>query len=230
MLLSRIFKKTASFLLILLISYSAANAQFWVDTESGLVLGTPYNRISIPNTGGTRFDLGKENFEIQPIAFFRGRIGYTFNDRHTVTALYAPLTATYKGQFDQAVTFNGLNFSSEQPIMAKYQFNSYRLTYRYGLVRREKFRLDIGFTAKIRDADVRLISANQDSHFSNVGFVPLLNLVVEYRPTDHWRVMLEVDALAGGPDRAEDIFLGLGYQLSPALGIRAGYRVVEGGA
>lgn len=230
MLLSRITKTSISLLLLTFIVTSAANAQFWVDAESGLVLGTPYNRISRPNTGGTQFDLGKENFEIQPIAFFRGRIGYTWKDRHTVTALYAPLTATYKGQFNQAVTFNGLNFSPEQPITAKYQFNSYRLTYRYGLVRREKFRLDVGFTGKIRDADVRLIFADQDTHFSNVGFVPLLNLVIEYRPTYRWRVILEADALAGGPGRAEDVFLGLNYQVAPKLGIRAGYRVVEGGA
>ncbi len=230
MLRSRFFKFSVPLLLICSLSHYSVNAQLWVDAESGLVLGTPYNKISIPNGAGTEFDLGQDNFEIQPIAFFRGRIGYTWNDRHTITALYAPLTATYKGQFNEGVTFNGQNFSPEQPITAKYQFNSYRLTYRYGLVRREHFRLDLGFTGKIRDADVRMISNTQDTHFSNVGFVPLLNLMVEYLPSDRWRFMLEADALAGGPGRAEDVFLGLVYQASPALGIRAGYRVVEGGA
>ncbi|MBU1821446.1 MAG: hypothetical protein KKG00_08040 [Bacteroidetes bacterium] len=208
---------------------SGAHAQFWVDVESGLVLGTPYNKISIPNQTGTRFDLG-QGFEIQPIPFFRGRIGYTFNDRHTLTALYAPLTATYEGEFDRVVNYNGLAFAPEQPITAKYRFNSYRLTYRYGLVRGERFRLGVGFMGKIRDAWVRLISPTQDTYFDNVGFVPLLNILAEYRPTDRWRVLLEVDALAGGPGRAEDVFLGVGYMLAPGLGLRAGYRVVEGGA
>ncbi len=94
----------------------------------------------------------------------------------------------------------------------------------------ERFRLGVGFTAKIRDADIRLISSTQDTHFSNVGFVPLLNLLLEYRPSDCWRVLLEADALAGGPGRAEDVFLGLGYKVTPKIGLWAGYRVVEGGA
>ena len=58
-----------------------------------------------------------------------------------------------------------------------------------------------------------------------------LNLLAVYRPAGRWQVLLEADALAGaGPGRAEDVFLGLGYQVSPAFGLRAGYRVVEGGA
>lgn len=217
------------FQLLILLSGTSTYAQLWVDAESGAVLGTPYNKISIPNDGGTRFDLGKE-FKITPIAFYRLRLGYTINDRHTITALYAPLTATYEGEFDRTITFNQQNFAPKQPITAKYQFNSYRLTYRYGLVRGERFRLGVGFTAKIRDADIRLISATQDTHFSNVGFVPLLNLLLEYRPSERWRVLLEADALAGGPGRAEDVFLGLGYKVTPKIGLRAGYRVVEGGA
>lgn len=216
-------------LLFALVSITTTHAQLWIDAEAGLVLGTPYNKISIPNESGTRFDLGKE-FKIQPIANYRLRLGYTFNDRHTITALYAPLTATYEGEFDRQVRFNQQSFSPNQPVTANYQFNSYRLTYRYGLVRGERFRLGVGFTAKIRDADIRLISDTQDTHFSNVGFVPLLNLLLEYRPANRWRILLEADALAGGPGRAEDVFLGLGYQFSPGFGLRAGYRVVEGGA
>ncbi|MFB9295776.1 hypothetical protein [Persicitalea jodogahamensis] len=224
-------KKSFYFLICFLIPLSAAQAQFWMDLEGGLVLGTPYNRISIPNTGGTQFDLGKNNFEVQPLAYSRVRLGVTFNDRHTITALYAPLTATYKGQFDQVVNFNGLAYAPNEAITAKYQFNSYRLTYRYAIVRSERFRLGVGLTAKIRDADVRLISDSQDTHFSNVGFVPLLNIFSMYRLSNRWRIMLEADALAGaGPGRAEDVFLGLGYDFGPKFGLRAGYRVVEGGA
>jgi hypothetical protein len=69
---------------------------------------------------------------------------------------------------------------------------------------------------------VRLISATQDTHFSNVGFVSLLNILAEYRAGERWRVLLEADALAGEPGRAEDVFLGLGYKVTPKLGLRAG--------
>jgi len=224
--------KTAfKLLLCIIFATSSAHAQFWIDVESGLVLGTPYNKISIPNAGGTEFDLGQQNFEIQPISFLRARIGVTWNDRHTITALYAPLTATYKGQFNEVVNFNGLAYAPNEAITAKYQFNSYRLTYRYALIKNKKFQLGVGLTAKIRDADVRLISDTQDTHFSNVGFVPLLNIFSVLSLSEHWRLMLEADALAGaGPGRAEDVFLGLGYDFGPKFGLRAGYRVVEGGA
>lgn len=224
--------KTAfKLLLCIIFATSSAHAQFWIDVESGLVLGTPYNKISIPNAGGTEFDLGQQNFEIQPISFLRARIGVTWNDRHTITALYAPLTATYKGQFNEVVNFNGLAYTPNEAITAKYQFNSYRLTYRYALIKNKKFQLGVGLTAKIRDADVRLISDTQDTHFSNVGFVPLLNIFSVLSLSEHWRLMLEADALAGaGPGRAEDVFLGLGYDFGPKFGLRAGYRVVEGGA
>ena len=224
-------KKDFNFLVCLVFTTLNAHAQFWMDFESGLVLGTPYNKISIPNAGGTQFDLGGSNFEVQPLAFARARIGVTYNDRHTFTALYAPLTATYKGQFDQVVNFNGLAFAPNEAITANYQFNSYRLTYRYAIVRSKRLRLGVGFTAKIRDADVRLTSDTQDTHFSNVGFVPLLNIFSIYRLSNRWRIMLEADALAGlGPGRAEDVFLGLGYEFGPKFGLRAGYRMVEGGA
>jgi hypothetical protein len=198
------------FLLLTLLSAGPlAQAQVWADVESGLVFGTPYNRIQIPNGQGTRFDLGRE-LTVQPLAYFRGRLGVTFRDRHTFTALYAPLTATYTGQFAREVLYNNVRFAPDQDVTARYRFNSYRLTYRYGLVRGERFRLGLGFTAKIRDANVRLFSATQDTNFDNVGFVPLLNLLVEYRPTERWRLLLEADALAGGPGRAEDVFLGAG--------------------
>ncbi|WP_373513160.1 hypothetical protein [Persicitalea sp.] len=129
------------------------------------------------------------------------------------------------------MNFNGLAYAPSEDITAMYQFNSYRLTYRYAIVRSRRFRLGVGLTAKIRDADVRLISDTQDTHFSNLGFVTLLNIFSIYRLSDRWRMMLEADALAGaGPGRAEDVFLGLGYEFGPKFGLRAGYRVVEGGA
>ncbi len=224
-------KNTFQLLLCLLLTTSTVQAQFWLDLEGGLVFGTPYNKISIPNAGGTEFDLGEDNFKVQPLAYYRIRAGVTFDDRHTITALYAPLTATYEGQFNEPVNFNALTYAPGEAITAKYQFNSYRLTYRYAIVRGERFRLGVGLTAKIRDANVRLISDTQDTNFSNVGFVPLLNVFSIYRLSEHWRIMLEADALAGaGPGRAEDVFLGLGYEFGPKFGLKAGYRVVEGGA
>jgi hypothetical protein len=63
-----------------------------------------------------------------------------------------------------------------------------------------------------------------------VGFVPLLHLGGLYRFTDDFRILLDLDALAGGPGRAEDLSIKILYDIRDGLGLSAGYRTVEGGA
>jgi hypothetical protein len=52
----------------------------------------------------------------------------------------------------------------------------------------------------------------------------------ERRFAPAWRVRLDADALAGGPGRAEDVALTFGRDLNAQWTVRAGYRLVEGGA
>lgn len=215
--------------LYLLATALPLRAQLRIDVESGAVLGTNYNEVRIPNAGGTRFDLAQE-FSAKPSVFFRARLGYTFANRHTVSALYAPLTVRYKGDFGQDVNYNGVVFPAGQPLTAYYQFNSYRLTYRYDFVARERWRIGLGLTGKIRDANVRLTDEQRDTNFDDFGFVPLLNFYAAFRPSPNWTLLLEGDALGSQQGRAEDVFAGAVYQLSNGVGLKAGYRVVEGGA
>ncbi|AQG78613.1 hypothetical protein [Spirosoma montaniterrae] len=218
-------------LLISLLGLSRTGlSQIRLDLEGGAVLGTAYNKIRIPNTGGTLVDLNE--LQAQPKAFYRIRLGYTLGGRHTISALYAPLTVRYEGSFSQPVNYNGIVFPTGQPITAFYQFNSYRLTYRYDLVVRERWRVGLGLTAKIRDANVRLRgeTGGRDTNFDNFGFVPLINFYAHYRPTERLGLLLEGDALGSTQGRAEDIFGGITYQVSRRVGLKAGYRVVEGGA
>ena len=207
----------------------ATHAQFFIDAESGLVAGTPYNTVRIPNKGGTTFNIAKD-LTIAPKVFYRLRLGYTIADRHTISVLYAPLTVQYEGAFSKPVTFNGQFFLASQPIKAAYRFNSYRLTYRYDFITKDRFRVGLGLTAKIRDADIQLAGDDRVTHYDNVGFVPLINFYASYNPATNWRIILEGDALGAKQGRAEDIFLGAAYQLTDKLGLKAGYRVVEGGA
>jgi len=164
------------------------SAQFKADIETGLITGTNYNNVWIPNTGGTLFNLADE-LTVKPKVFYRLRLSYTIANRHTISALYAPLTVRYKGQFNQTVNFNNTFFSPEQPVTTFYQFNSYRLTYRYDIVARQRWRVGVGLTAKIRDANIRIKSeeAGSDTNFDNLGFVPLLNFYIAYQATDRWR-------------------------------------------
>jgi len=76
---------------------------------------------------------------------------------------------------------------------------------------------------------------SEDSFSSklNVGFVPLVRIVGAYK-LDNWRFFIEGDGLFGGPGRAFDAFGGVSYKTiigkSQPLHIKAGYRIVEGGA
>ena len=206
-----------------------SKAQLRLDLESGLVLGTAYTDVRIPNQGGTLVDLAKQ-LSAEPKVFYRARLGYTIANRHTISALYAPLTVRYQGRFDQDINFNSVLFAANQPTTAYYKFNSYRLTYRYDFVANDRWRVGAGFTAKIRDADTRFENEVSKANYDNVGFVPLLNFYAAYSPGDRWSVLLEGDALGAKAGRAEDIFLGAVYKASPKLGFKLGYRVVEGGA
>ncbi len=56
---------------------------------------------------------------------------------------------------------------------ASYQFNSWRATYRYRFHEGDDWRWWIGFTAKVRDAKIRLAQGIEVAEKPDVGFVPL---------------------------------------------------------
>ena len=88
----------------------------------------------------------------------------------------------------------------------------------------------IGFTAKIRDATIALEQGPTSSRKDDVGFVPLLHLAGDRSFTPDWRLRFDADALAGGPGRAIDAALKLGYDIDRNWTVSAGYRTLEGGA
>ncbi|SKC19263.1 hypothetical protein [Dyadobacter psychrophilus] len=216
-------------ILLFMLCSSPLYAQFRLDLESGVVFGTNYNKVRIPNVGGTQVNLASD-LSIDPKIFYRIRGTYTIGNRHNISALFAPLSVKYHGSFDENVNFNGINYLPGQPLQVFYKFNSYRLTYRYDFVAKTRWRLGLGLTGKIRDADVRFKNESNDTHFDNIGFVPLINFYAAYKPSYRWSVILEGDALAAKQGRAEDVFAGAAYQVNPKFGIKLGYRVVEGGA
>ncbi len=213
----------------ILLCLGKAQAQIRLDLESGLVLGTNYNKIRIPNAGGTLVDIAKE-LDVKPKVFFRLRADYIINNRHHISALYAPLTVRYDGNFSEDVRFNNVVFAANRPVSVDYKFNSYRLTYRYDFVANEHWRIGAGVTAKIRDANVRFKNNEQDTNFDNFGFVPLINFYAGWKPTQRWGLLIEGDALGSKQGRAEDIFGGITYALGEQANLKLGYRVVEGGA
>ncbi len=219
----------SGFALFIIIS-PLKSADWFFDLETGLVT-SGYNDVRIPNASGTLFSLS-EDLDIQNKEFFRIRAGVTLGSRHTISIFAAPLTLRAEGVLPDSIFFNEEQFSAQTQVNGFFTFNSYRATYRYDFVRSKKWIVGIGFTAKIRDAEIRVESPDKFSSKTNVGFVPLLNFRIEYAAFPAVRILLEGDALAspGGQGRAEDVFLGLLIRGGPHVDFKAGYRVVEGGA
>jgi len=219
------------FFLVLFISFfriQTANGQIAIDLESGLV-ATGYNDVRIPGNAGTFFSL-KDDLKPDAKVFLRARLSYTIKSRHTLSVLYAPLTVYSKGRIPENILFEGKEFSANTELTGKYMFNSYRLTYRYTIIDRSKLEFGLGFTAKIRDAVISLESSEMSSVKTNVGFVPILNFRLLWKVDDKFGLLLDGDALAAPQGRAEDVLVAASYRISENLGIRAGYRLLEGGA
>jgi hypothetical protein len=203
-------------------------SQVSLDLSGGLVAQT-YNEVRIPNDQGTAFDLYKD-FEIQgPVIYFGFRLGYSFRGKNHLFLLYAPLGVNYEGFAPFDIKFQNTTFLRGQNIDAYYKFNSYRVTYRRNVYSSEKWLVGIGFTAKIRDAEIRLTAGDISDKKDDFGFVPLLNVYAEYN-FHNWSAFFEGDGLAGGPGRAFDLYLGGKIPVNDYLRIKAAYRIVEGGA
>ncbi len=203
-------------------------AQWFLDFENGLVM-SGYNDVQIPGDTGTRFSL-TEDLKTDASYFFRARFGYRWKSGHNISVFAAPLTLKAEGEVDKELVFFEETFPPNTPLNATYTFNSYRLTYRYDFVRKPKWEVGIGFTAKIRDAVVQVDGGGKSSKKTNVGFVPLLNFRILWQFHKEWGLLLEGDAAAAAQGRAEDVLLALQYSLSEKVRLRAGYRIIEGGA
>ena len=216
------------FVFFLLLTLSNAYSQWFVDVETGLAT-SGYNDVQIPRDTGTKFSLSKD-LKTDSTFFFRLRLGYQIGSKHTLSVLVAPLSLDASGSIDEPIRFNEEDFPANIPLTGVYRFNSYRLTYRYDFIRKEKLRIGIGFTAKIRDAAISVEGNNKKSEKTNVGFVPLINFRLEWFFAKKLSLLLDGDAAAASQGRAEDVLLALQLNLNENVTLKAGYRILEGGA
>lgn len=203
--------------------------RWFLDIETGRSsLG--YCDVQIPGTAaGTRFSL-TDDLKSSGSVFFRVRAGLNFGQRNTLWVLVAPLSLDGSGSLPYRLEYNGASFPAGLPLASSYRFNSYRLSYQYRVRESQKLKIGLGFTAKIRDAGIRIEGGGLKSEKTNVGFVPIINFLVDWRLSPAWSLRLEGDALAAPQGRAEDIFLGLVRRMGAHWSLRAGYRILEGGA
>lgn len=209
-------------------SAPAETARFSLELEAGPTWQSK-NNVQIPNDEfGTLFSL-KDLVGTGPWA--AGRIYFTWNinQKHGLRLLLAPLSYTESGIFDDEVLFAGQAYEAGIPTDATYRFNSWRLTYRYKFKNSDRWQLWIGATAKIRDAEIKLQQGDTTSRDTDVGFVPLLYFRADWRFAEKWHAIADFDGLAGGPGRAIDLALKIGYDINDRWSVSAGYRMIEGG-
>ena len=215
-------------LLIGLLLWLPGQAQWSVDFESGVAFNS-WNTFRIPGDEGTKVNLSKD-FDVDPVIFTRSRLSYTPIPRETWSLLIAPLEFTGSGQAVEDIRFNDVIYPAGTALNAGYEFNSYRLTYRKNRAIDRPFSYGYGVTLKIREADIALSSAEHTSHKYNLGVVPLINFRANWQISERCGLLVEGDALAAPQGRAEDVMVALTYQLNAHNTLRAGYRMLEGGA
>jgi len=220
--------KKITIIILILVSSSILWSNFEIDIESGAIF-TGYNDVRIPGDEGTLFSL-KDDLKTDAKPYFRSRLIYHFNPKHHVILLYAPLTVKATGKVNKDLYYQGEVFQANTDLKSIYKFKSYRISYRYDFVRKTKVSFGLGFTAKIRDAIISLENAEVKAKKKNVGFVPIINFKLNWKMKKKLWIILEGDALAAPQGRAEDIAFTLNYQLNKKLGLRVGYRLLEGGA
>lgn len=202
--------------------------RFSVEFETGAVWQSR-NEIQIPDSSsGTRFSL----IDLQGYGpNVQRRVEATWNiaTRHSIRFVYAPLTFSGSGTFTSPVRFAGGTFVSGEAVDSEYQFDSYRLTYRYLFHESDRWRARIGVTAFIRDARVELRQQGITSSDSDVGVVPLLSANMQYALAPRWAALVDIDGLVSPQGRAIDAAVKIRYDLTEAWYVSAGYRVFEGG-
>jgi hypothetical protein len=209
-------------------SGATAQQRWTLDFENGAVF-SGYNDVRIPGDTGTKFSL-TDDLTAETTYFWRVRVDCRVGARHVLSGLAAPLEVASSGSFNRPVSFAGQTFAPGVPVAGRYVFNSYRFTYRYEFLDKGGWRFGIGATVKVRDAATVLDSQGTHAEKTNVGVVPLVNFKLERDLGSRAVFRFEGDALAAPQGRAEDIFAGVVVPLNKNVSIKAGYRLLEGGA
>lgn len=189
------------------------------------------NTVQRPNNEeGTRVFLN-DDYNRKHNASFSPRIELKYNyRRHYAILTAAWVSDSFEGLAKEDILYNSVLFTTGTPIEANYRFNTYRLGYRYRIVEQPRFNFELGATLLLRDAYISFEDQSREAKFKNVGIAPLLSYYIEWIATERLSLLSYGDAFAVKAGRAEDIFAGAKYQITPMISATAGYRLLEGGS
>lgn len=214
-----------------LLHWSESQAQLTMTLEGGAALNG-YNNVRYSNSGadiGTKFSLTDDFKEQEIVPYVRFEAKYQIAVRHVVELTAAPLAFEYSG-LTGSVDFGNDTYEGAG-VNARYEFNTYRLSYRYLVKDGVKWRIGLGASVLMRDARIALSQGALSEETTDLGFVPLISFDVRYFATPALHFVLKGDALIGPQGRAEDVFIGINRSFwKPGMSFRLGYRLIEGGA
>lgn len=216
------------FLLFLLFFSSPILASVQIGIEGGAVWQLR-NDLQRPQVeGATRVSL--DEIDQGPESYYRIEAYYRTSSNHAFRALYAPFELEVSNTPTSSIRYNDQDFNAGEPVTYLFKFNSYRLTYYYAFWGHGESQFNLGFTAKVRDAETRLTQGTTETVYDNVGFVPLLYLEYQTPIGSNWMFHFNFDGLAGGPGRAFDFAFKLRRKLGQSSTLGIGTRTLEGGA
>ena len=206
---------------------AAAADRFRAEFEGAAAWQTR-NDFAVPGDLGTRVRIDRTGSPA--VAAGRVTIVAGLGDRWALRALAAPLRVTTAFTPSAPVRFQDVTFPAGVPIDHEYVFNSYRATIFRRFAIRSRSELRLGFTAKIRDAKLELVSGAITRVEADLGFVPLIYAGARLASLSSFALDLDIDAAGAPQGYAVDGSVRLMKSLGGSVELFAGYRILDGGA
>jgi len=208
--------------------FSRVCAGFGVDVGIGAIF-SGYNDIRAPSDTGTEILSLSDELDTEPTYFIKARVYHLIRRKHYVSVYVAPVRMTSSGEVNRSITFGGEEFPANTPLEAKYKINSYRLTYRYYLIRLRRLQAGLGLTADIKNSSISLAGGGMRAEETDTNILPLVGFNAYLTLTGNLGIIFEADVLALAKGRTEDILFALQYRLNNFVNLRMSYRMLEGG-
>jgi hypothetical protein len=188
------------------------------------------NDVQVPAATGTR--IGFDHFNQGPFLHYRLEGYLRISPKTALRWVYAPAEFEVSGRADEVIVFNGESYSDTEDVTVNYKFNSYRFSYIHSFWGFGDDQLNLGFTAKIRDAQVTFSQPGVSSSYGNnmLGFAPLVYFEYQKPLGENWKFNLTMDAAAAPQGRAIDAAFKFRRSIRKGSSLGLGIRSFEGGA
>lgn len=184
------------------------------------------NRFQIPGNTGTELHM-----PLGQTGYYRIEAEGSVGQKGLWRLVYAPLEIQYTSTATESTSFNGKTFSAGEELKTKFKFNSYRAGYLYQIHKgADGSGFWVGGMIKVRDAEIRVKGASEETGYPNVGPVPLLSFKGVWVLAQSWQLVSQLDGAASPQGRAFDGTLEFSYSFSGKAGVGFGGRFLEGGA